>query len=158
MVTFPITKSVRRHLSAGSVLRMSDAIAISVSVAAGLLLVPVSGVGADPSSGWAAFVLGFAWFCALALTYRSDILFPRRVMPECWSAVKATFWAYAFFAAWVLLVEIDVAPGLFLITLPLGGALLVVARYLLLREKSPDLDWVDRALAQANVKGPSDSE
>lgn len=158
MVTVPITKSVRRHLSSGSVLRMSDAIAITFSVAVGLFLVPVSGVGADGGSGWAAFVLGFAWFCALALTYRSDILFPRRAMAECWSAAKATFWAFSFFAAWVLLVEINVAPGLFLIALPLGGAFLMTARYLLLREKSRDLDWVDRALAQANMKAPSDSE
>lgn len=158
MVTVPITKSVRRHLTAGAVLRVSDAIAITVSIVVGLILVPVSGLGADGGSGWAAFVLGFAWFCGLVLTYRSDILFPRRVMAECWSAVKATFWAYAFFAAWVLLVEIDVAPGLFLIALPLGGAFLMTARYLLLREKSRDLDWVDRALAQANVKGPGDSE
>ncbi|NMR28148.1 hypothetical protein [Crystallibacter degradans] len=158
MVTVPITKSVRRHLTAGAVLRMSDAIAITVSIAVGLILVPVSGVGADGGSGWAAFVLGFAWFCALSLTYRSDILFPGRVMAECWSAAKATFWAFSFFAAWVLLVEIDVAPGLVLIALPLGATFLMTARYLLLREKSRDLDWVDRALAQANMKATSDSE
>ncbi|AUI51843.1 hypothetical protein [Arthrobacter crystallopoietes] len=157
MVTVSITKSVRRHLSAGSVVRISDAVAITLSICVGLFLVPASGVGAEASSDWAAFVLGFAWFCALVLTYRSDILFPRRVMAECWSAVKATFWAYAFFAAWVLLVEIDVALGLFLIALPLGGAFLMTARYLLLREKSRNLDWVDRALAQANIKAPSDS-
>lgn len=158
MVTVPIAKSVRRHLSAGSVLRMSDAIAISVSIAVGLIVVPVSGGGSVGGSGWAAFVLGFAWFCALVLTYRSDILFPRRVMAECWTAVKATFWAFSFFAAWVLLVEIDVALGLFLIALPLGSAFLMVGRYLLLREKKRDLDWVDRALAQANIKAPSDTE
>jgi hypothetical protein len=158
MVTVPIAKSVRRHLSAGAVLRISDAVAITLSICVGLFLVPASGVGTDGSSGWAAFVLGFAWFCALVLTYRSDILFPRRVMAECWSAVKATFWAFSFFAAWVLLVEIDVAPGLFLIALPLGSAILMIGRYLLLREKKPDLDWVDRALAQANIKAPCDTE
>ncbi len=158
MVTVPIAKSVRRHLSAGAVLRISDAVAITLSICVGLFLVPASGVGTDGSSGWAAFVLGFAWFCALVLTYRSDILFPRRVMAECWSAVKATFWAFSFFAAWVLLVEIDVAPGLFLVALPFGSAFLMFGRYLLLREKKPDLDWVDRALAQANIKAPSDTE
>ena len=70
MVTVPITKSVRRHLSAGSVLRMFDAIVITVSVAVGLFLVPVSGVGAVGGSGWAAFVLGFAWWAAGRLVRR----------------------------------------------------------------------------------------
>jgi hypothetical protein len=158
MVTVPIGKSARRHRSVGTILRTSDAIAITVSICVGLFLVPASGMGTNGSSGWAAFVLGFAWFCALVLTYRSDILFPRRVMAECWSAVKSTFWAFSFFAAWVLLVEIDVAPGLFLIALPVGSAFLMIGRYLLLREKAPNLDWVDRALAQANMKAPTDAE